>query len=1156
MAMMDRRTLYGTSQRSNTVSKSPEKEATVTELTWVDTTHKISEIVSRSPPLLPILIKCAALSSDPIIAAKIQPGDIMKLSRLNTVDIVQATVEFKSVAAQHLKEFDDYNGVQLPSYLAIPKSMESITFEVVRGSVRYSTPLGLHEGLSPFSSKTSTLKANQTSVRFKTVQALSKQLPRFVKVIKTSKQIRHNTKIVDGHVLEIMGVHTPWATRDKFLSCRIDQPDGQVCKLDLKWRGTFDTIPDTKRYNIQDLLRVYRLPITVRVRDFSPTEWIPQHTSSQLKAIKTLDLNLTIEKEETVEFAMAISQTPSSSSMAGACQDPHDFKLLVLSKNIDVDFVTSSDMTMNPKVYAEVMNRMGGIGDSVISTVSKDIYLNEYGSPMAVAVPYLQLQPKVYGTPVRAPSRSSGLDATEKSSHRSSCHHYIDLDVLSEEGAVADHDAISEHIPEIEEEDPYEPLSAIQKNAERERCESLLRGEGLVDDSQSQEDESSTDYTILRAPSNLLGIFPSNATPNIGRLRQVMTDTTSYYQVPKNIADDDDIYIVEDHEDYAGHRFEDEELDTPGTAGNFQGRKTLGSRCSDSLPRDAPPPIPNRSSLRHKTLDRTESTPTRARGLPQITTHTLGPSMKIESTPPTASAAPGLSYRKSIAGHKLFADNKMSSMLLEMRARQSKVIGAARDESETVAAIPEVQPIDDIPPPLPPPRETIDECYDDVVLPPPPPPLPAGSPPLPSHSREDDLSNYARFPVADFPPPLPERSPSLASLSSLASMTSASAASLDSATSMKSAASMTSIDSVTSLSSTVSAPEKHCFQDSLKTLKPNMNGNFFPTLPYKRPVTRDRIQAGSVTLGRSQSYSDPHSLRNHAAANRELPPLPIPEQRSEVPSITDYTFSEPTATARRPRPSSSGNILDEDRDAPRRSKDRALSMENLLQHDGDNGGKQSVPPTPPRTTSSKPFVTSKGRRSYFAPNRGRPNKTPNPCGQIPVANISPRPSPLDNMLLSLTKSRDGALPRPPDVSTTWNVTSPGYSDDADDDDDYLHPQMGYDDARSYLSERVGRNIPTPPTVPKRITKKSASLPRNGIKSIKDIPVDIATLSCDQIAKALGLLNIREDIIENLRSVQMNGELLQSMSEEILRTEFQMSQFHAIKVIKFVNGWRP
>lgn len=72
-----------------------------------------------------------------------------------------------------------------------------------------------------------------------------------------------------------------------------------------------------------------------------------------------------------MEFAMAISQTPSSSSMAGACQDPHDFKLLVLSKNIDVDFVTSSDMTMNPKVYAEVMNRMGGIGDSVISTVSK-----------------------------------------------------------------------------------------------------------------------------------------------------------------------------------------------------------------------------------------------------------------------------------------------------------------------------------------------------------------------------------------------------------------------------------------------------------------------------------------------------------------------------------------------------------------------------------------------------------------------------------------------------------------------------------------------------------------------------------------------------------------------------------------------------------------
>lgn len=138
----------------------------------------------------------------------------------------------------------------------------------------------------------------------------------------------------------------------------------------------------------------------------------------------------------------------------------------------------------------------------------------------------------------------------------------------------------------------------------------------------------------------------------------------------------------------------------------------------------------------------------------------------------------------------------------------------------------------------------------------------------------------------------------------------------------------------------------------------------------------------------------------------------------------------------------------------------------------DNCGKQSVPPTPPRTTSSKPFVTSKGRRSYFAPNRGRPNKTPNPCGQIPVANISPRPSPLDSMLLSLTKSRDGALPRPPDVSTTWNVTSPESSDDADDDDDYLHPQMGYDDARSYLSERVGRNVSKSPSFTKSVITKT------------------------------------------------------------------------------------
>ena len=128
---------------------------------------------------------------------------------------------------------------------------------------------------------------------------------------------------------------------------------------------------------LQDLLRVYRFPITVRVRDFSPTEWIPQKTCSQLKAIKTLDLNLTIEKEETIEFAMAISQTQTSSPLSslGACHDPQDFRLMILSKNIDVDFVTSSDMTMNPKGYAEVMNRIGSIGDSMVSMVSKVLFL-------------------------------------------------------------------------------------------------------------------------------------------------------------------------------------------------------------------------------------------------------------------------------------------------------------------------------------------------------------------------------------------------------------------------------------------------------------------------------------------------------------------------------------------------------------------------------------------------------------------------------------------------------------------------------------------------------------------------------------------------------------------------------------------------------------
>ncbi|XP_072170181.1 uncharacterized protein [Diadema setosum] len=421
-------------------------------LTWVDTTQTIAEVVSRSPPIMPILLRCASTPSDPRLAEKIAEGDVVKIARLQPVDIVQARVEFKSNQERELRGMQEYNGVPLPSVLAMPKSLSTISFEVVRGSVRYA-----FNDLNDLTPSRLTSKSKQC-MRFNSVDQISKHLPRFVKVIKTTKSIRQNTKVIEGHVLEVMGVHTPWTTKNKYLSCRIDEPDGQVCKLDLRWKGIFDALPDTKHYLIQDLLRMYRLPVVVRVRDFTPTDWMPQVTMSQLKACRTLDLNLTLDREVTAEYVLGIRDGNNS---------PSTLNVMVMSKNVKVDFVTSSDMTMNPKKYHHYMENLGTIGDPHVNSISKDIYASEYGSFLMTTVPVSKLKPRS----LLMKPQAASLDKTEESDEtsasaqkRKSCD-YIAIDINSSEGSNHASSDINN-----DGEDDYESLASILSNHNPESC--------------------------------------------------------------------------------------------------------------------------------------------------------------------------------------------------------------------------------------------------------------------------------------------------------------------------------------------------------------------------------------------------------------------------------------------------------------------------------------------------------------------------------------------------------------------------------------------------------------------------------------------------------------------------------------------------------------
>ena len=82
--------------------------------------------------------------------------------------------------------------------------------------------------------------------------------------------------------------------------------------------------------------------------------------------------------------------------------------------------------------------------------------------------------------------------------------------------------------------------------------------------------------------------------------------------------------------------------------------------------------------------------------------------------------------------------------------------------------------------------------------------------------------------------------------------------------------------------------------------------------------------------------------------------------------------------------------------------------------------------------------------------------------------------------------------------------------------------------------------------------RASSLQRS--YSIREAP-QTGSLSSADIVYCLQELKLHQ-YVAAFEAAQIDGELLLALDEEILQAEFEMSPFHARKLMKFAKGWRP
>ena len=71
----------------------------------------------------------------------------------------------------------------------------------------------------------------------------------------------------------------------------------------------------------------------------------------------------------------------------------------------------------------------------------------------------------------------------------------------------------------------------------------------------------------------------------------------------------------------------------------------------------------------------------------------------------------------------------------------------------------------------------------------------------------------------------------------------------------------------------------------------------------------------------------------------------------------------------------------------------------------------------------------------------------------------------------------------------------------------------------------------------------------------DVPNDLSKLDLEEVGQLLVELNLSNHV-ERFRREKIDGSLLMDLDSDVLQTELGFSKFQALKLAKFVKGWRP
>ncbi|KAG8576397.1 hypothetical protein GDO81_009846 [Engystomops pustulosus] len=74
-------------------------------------------------------------------------------------------------------------------------------------------------------------------------------------------------------------------------------------------------------------------------------------------------------------------------------------------------------------------------------------------------------------------------------------------------------------------------------------------------------------------------------------------------------------------------------------------------------------------------------------------------------------------------------------------------------------------------------------------------------------------------------------------------------------------------------------------------------------------------------------------------------------------------------------------------------------------------------------------------------------------------------------------------------------------------------------------------------------------------SINDIPKDLHPLTVSQVCQCLKLLNMNQ-YVEAFETAQVDGQLVYDLHPDMMRSCMGMNELHALKFVKFRDGWRP